>query len=238
MKILDFTENTISLYVDEDSDELNNRKLVYILNNLRSRKLVGIDDYSLSYNSLVIHYTPHKIEPSYIKKDLVNIEKSYTSSDVTKKTVVEIPVCYDEEFGLDQKKYQDKGLSQEEIISLHTEKDYLIFMIGFLPGFPFLNGVNEKLRMERLTSPRTSIPKGSVGIAGTQTGIYPSSSPGGWNIIGRTPVELSNFKNNFKLPFQAGDFIKFVAVTRDEYNDIRTQIKAEKYNFTVTERDF
>ncbi len=236
MEILEFSEDTITVYVNEASLEKNNRKLVYILYKMKSINLHGIIDSAISYNSLVIHYTPRLIDSIHIRKVLSNAEKSYSLNTSNTKRIVEIPVCYDAHFGLDHDKFYDRGLSKEDIISMHTEKEYLIYMIGFLPGFPFLNGVHEKLRIERLASPRVAIPKGSVGIAGEQTGIYPSASPGGWNIIGRTPVELASSKNDFVTPFKAGDYIKFVAINRQEFDEMQSLVKANKFNFVVTER--
>lgn len=236
MEILEFSEDTITVYVNEASLEKNNRKLVYILYKMKSINLHGIIDSAISYNSLVIHYTPRLIDSIHIRKVLSNAEKSYSLNTSNTKRIVEIPVCYDAHFGLDHDKFYDRGLSKEDIISMHTEKEYLIYMIGFLPGFPFLNGVHEKLRIERLASPRVAIPKGSVGIAGEQTGIYPSASPGGWNIIGRTPLNLEIKNDNLDIPYGVGDYIKFVPISRDEFDEIEKLEFNNQYDCVSYER--
>lgn len=233
MQILEFSEDTVTVQVNEATPEDNNLKLVFISEQLREMNFEGIFDYSISYNALVIYYSPDLVEVSDIKETLEQIEASYSPKAIGTKRVVEIPVCYDCEFGLDLHRFE---LDKEEIVALHTEKEYLIYMIGFLPGFPFLNGVDEKLIMERLSTPRTAIPKGSVGIAGSQTGIYPSVSPGGWNIIGRTPVSLTILDNNLSLPFETGDYIKFVSVDRHEFDDIASLVEQKTYKFVVHER--
>src|SRR5699024_9656039 len=106
-------------------------------------------------------------------------------------TLYEIPVCYEEEFGWDMGEVTNShSISQQELVALHTEPTYTVSFLGFSPGFPFLNGMNQAIQTSRKQNPRLEVPKGSVGLAGKQTGIYPSQSPGGWQIIGRTPIEL------------------------------------------------
>lgn len=233
MKILEFSEDTITVYIDENSLEDNNSKLLFILGKIESTGLPGIVDYSLSYNSLVIYYEPESIETARIKEMLERIERTYSPKVIREKKIVEIPVCYDGEYGLDHYLFQEKGLSKEDIVALHTEPEYLIYMIGFLPGFPFLNGVHEKLKMERLSTPRTAIPKGSVGIAGSQTGLYPLVSPGGWNIIGRTPVTFNISDKNMNIPFAAGDYIKFTPIDRQEFEEIEKLIEDGAFKFVI-----
>jgi inhibitor of KinA len=113
------------------------------------------------------------------------------------------------------------GLTAQEVIDIHTSGEYLVYMIGFAPGFPYLGGMSEKIAAPRRSSPRTSIPAGSVGIAGMQTGVYPLSTPGGWQLIGNTPLEL--FKPYEQPPslLRAGDIVKFVSVTEEEYHALK-----------------
>ena len=109
------------------------------------------------------------------------------------------------------------GLTEQEVIALHTGRDYRIYMLGFLPGFPYLGGLDERLFTPRLGTPRTAIPAGSVGIGGEQTGIYPIASPGGWQLIGRTPLKLFDPAAG-TLPYAAGDRIRFTPITKAEFN--------------------
>jgi inhibitor of KinA len=143
---------------------------------------------------------------------------------------IEIPVCYDSEFALDAPFVSDSlKINFKEIIKAHTKPSYRIYGIGFLPGFMYLGGLESQLKISRKHSPRMSVPKGSVGIAGIQTGVYPQESPGGWQIIGNCPLEF--FKVNEKPPFFAavGDTISFVSITKDQYKLIKIEEEAGVY---------
>ncbi len=134
--------------------------------------------------------------------------------------IISIPVCYeDQEFAPDLEKVcAHAKMTKEDVIRLHSASEYLIYMMGFLPGFPYLGGMDERLNTPRLESPRTKIPAGSLAIGGAQTGLYPVESPGGWNIIGRTPLKLFDLSRNPQFLYRAGDKIRFVPVSRQEFD--------------------
>lgn len=142
-----------------------------------------------------------------------------------------IPVCYDSIFGVDVEEIaKEKNLPTSEVVRLHSEAIYKVYFIGFLPGFLYLGGLDKRLFIPRKTSPRQHIQKGAVGIGGEQTGIYPNASPGGWNIIGNSPLVFFNPKMEVPCFVSPGDNIHFVAVTHKAHQEISSQIKNGTYS--------
>jgi KipI family sensor histidine kinase inhibitor len=184
----------------------------------------GITEVIPTYRSLLIVYDPSSTNPVKLRKTLKTLEARLDEIKIPPPVTVEIPVCYGGEFGPDiEYVAESHNLTVEEVIELHCRPEYLIYMVGFTPGFPFLGGLSEKLHTPRLETPRTFVPEGSVGVANNQTGIYPVASPGGWRILGRTPVKL--FAPGRRNPFlyQAGDRIKFNPISTEEYARILKQ---------------
>jgi len=124
-------------------------------------------------------------------------------------------------------------LSKEEVIKIHTGTDYLVYMLGFMPGFTYLGGMSEKIATPRLESPRLQIYPGSVGIAGKQTGMYPSMSPGGWRIIGRTQLKLYNPDSDTPVYISSGDYVRYVSISEEEYNDILKKVENNEYKLNI-----
>ena len=150
------------------------------------------------------------------------------------KLITEIPVCYGGVFGPDIENVAKlAGLTVEEVIKIHSQEDYLIYMLGFLPGFTYLGGLDERIHTPRLANPRIKIPAGSVGIGGSQTGIYPLDSPGGWQLIGKTPVKTYDPLREPPILFEAGQYIRFVPVTEDEYYKIEDKISKGQYQYSI-----
>ena len=183
-----------------------------------------------AYSSLVIHYDVIKLKKNLAKENLVSDRLKIAVEELLSQPLridqknarqIRIPVCYETEFAPDM---QDlalaNNLSAEEVISLHLAETYRVYMLGFLPGFCYLGQVNQKIAMSRKQQPHPVAP-GSVGIAGRQTGIYPFASPGGWRIIGRTPLKL--FDSNAQSPalLTAGNYVQFYAIDRNEFNYIQ-----------------
>jgi KipI family sensor histidine kinase inhibitor len=184
----------------------------------------GVIEVIPTYRSLLIVYEPSSTNPVKLQKTLKTLEARLDEIKIPPPDTVEIPVCYGGEFGPDiEYVAESHNLTVEEVIELHCRPEYLIYMVGFTPGFPFLGGLSEKLHTPRLETPRTFVPEGSVGVANNQTGIYPVASPGGWRLLGRTPVKL--FAPGRRNPFlyQAGDRIKFNPITAEEYARISEQ---------------
>lgn len=174
-----------------------------------------------SYQTILIDYLPFRIN----EKDLVHklhqmISKFDTQSlSLVQPNHITIPVYYSEETALDLPRFQDRGLSLDALISLHTQAEYAVSAIGFAPGFAFLSDVDTQLHMPRLATPRTRVPAGSVGIADNKTAVYPSDSPGGWNIIGRSPLPLFSDTPPF-IPFEVGDKVAFNAISKQKFIEL------------------
>lgn len=144
---------------------------------------------------------------------------------------ITIPVCYEEPFDLDLGRVvKESNLSTEQVIKKHSDAVYTVYLIGFLPGFPYLGGLSEELYTPRLDKPRKSVEKGSVGIGGRQTGIYPITSPGGWNIIGKTPIDLFDVNRNPAFLLQPGDQITFESITFDEFYIVKEKFEVNPHN--------
>ncbi len=161
---------------------------------------------------------------------LKQIYDSTSGRDQKKVRLWKIPVCYDIEFGIDLQLFSEKQkMSKDAIIQRHTKPHYTVYFVGFLPGFLYLGGLNASLFIPRRKTPRLKIPKGSVAIGGNQTGIYPMESPGGWHIIGNSPISF--FNADFKQPCFAtsGDKIEFVPISKEKYKAIKTLVDAEVY---------
>jgi KipI family sensor histidine kinase inhibitor len=184
---------------------------------LKSLNIDGLIEIIPSYTSIFISYDIFKYNYSSLKELLEkSIDLAYEED--SKENIITIDVYYGEEVGLDLTSMSDKTkLSIEEIIKIHSSKLYDVFAIGFLPGFAYLASVDEKIALPRLSTPRKQIPKGSVAIADSQTAVYPQNSPGGWNIIGRTNMELFDKSHEKLSPLSVGDKVKFNPISKEEY---------------------
>ncbi|SFE90570.1 5-oxoprolinase subunit PxpB [Alteribacillus iranensis] len=202
------------------SPEVNEhiRKVMWSAKNYKGN---GIIEWVPTYTGVTVHYDPASVSWSTLKSTIKQVMETAYKLTLPAAQIYDIPVCYGGEFGSDLKKIaHQKGMKEEEVIALHSNRKYLIFMLGFTPGFPYLGGMDEKLATPRLDTPRTFVEKGSVGIAGIQTGVYPVASPGGWNIIGRTPIPLFNPQRENPVLLEAGAFLRFYPITRQEYEEI------------------
>lgn len=185
---------------------------------IAAAKLPGAGETVPAFASLMLTYDPLVTDYDTLAAALQKLADAPEHGSTTEAgRCVTIPVCYGGDFGPDLPFVaQHAGLTQQQVVKLHSGRDYRIYMLGFLPGFPYLGGLDERLFTPRLGTPRTAIPAGSVGIGGEQTGIYPIASPGGWQLIGRTPLRLFD-PDAGALPYAAGDSIRFVPITPQEY---------------------
>jgi KipI family sensor histidine kinase inhibitor len=189
---------------------------------LKKNKIKGIVETVPTFRSLLIYYDPLKISYKKLGKCIRTATDGNKASDANLKRIIEIPVCYGGEYGEDLTDVASHaGMSETEVVNIHSSVNYLIYMLGFLPGFPYLGGLDKRLEIPRLPNPRTLIPAGSVGIGGEQTGVYPIASPGGWRLIGRTPLTLYDSEKKIPTLYQAGDYIHFQPI--DEYDFVRIE---------------
>jgi KipI family sensor histidine kinase inhibitor len=202
---------------DEISREVN-EKVRRMALAIKAEILEGIIETVPTYRSLLIIYNPTVLPIEDLKKRLELIEKGLQQTPLPEPKLTHIPVIYGGIYGPDLEgvaKYLQ--ISVEEVIRLHCSQAYLIYMIGFMPGFPYMGELPEALVTPRLKTPRLSVPKGSVAIAQRQTGIYSMESPGGWRLLGRTPMELFDPEKDPPSLLQIGDFVQFYPVTEKEF---------------------
>ena len=185
---------------------------------IEGAKLPGVVDVTSSYESVAVFFDLPQVEPDIEDKIRVLIASAGVRVS-PKKRRVQIPVCYDEEFALDLDRVANHtSLTPDAIVTLHSSAEYTVACIGFMPGFPFLAGLPQQLRVPRLESPRTKVSAGSVAIANAQAGVYPLESPGGWNVLGRTPLQLFRVNENPPTLLRPGDCVQFRRITRAQFD--------------------
>ncbi len=216
-------------FKNEISEEVNNRVAI-LKASIENSRVIGMLECIPTYRSLTVRYNPCEISFEELGKRINEfMEKAGSSAEAVAKVYV-VPVCYGGEFGPDLDNVGSiNAMSDEEVIKIHVSVDYRIYMLGFTPGFPYLGGLNESIATPRLKQPRTKIYAGSVGIAGKQTGIYPIDSPGGWQIIGRTPLRLFDIDRKDPILLEAGNYIRFKAIDHEEYQRIVEAVEEGTY---------
>jgi inhibitor of KinA len=232
MEITPLGDSALLVRVAEDFDDAPEdalRKVLAAKRGLEAAQIPGVIEIAPAYTTVALFYDPVRaidagapIENVFgwveqrIRKALSEMEEIH--ADRATGSLVEIPVCYETEFAIDLEEVaQRAGIHCKEVVDLHCGADYRVHCLGFTPGFPFLGGLPRKLATPRRDVPRKEIVAGSVAIGGRQTGIYPIKSPGGWNVIGRTPLQLFDPQKDPPALLRAGDRVRFRSITREEF---------------------
>ncbi len=230
ISINDASENSIIVYFgSETSDSISNQISAFCIH-MKTNYQTYIIDLISSYASVLLIFDVPNINHSEIKRivraSLAKLEKSSKKSGVSEeKQVITLPVLYGGENGPDLSTIaKNAGISEREVISIHESKPYLVYAIGFAPGFAYLGEVDPKIASPRLETPRQMVPKGAVAIADRQTAVYPAESPGGWNIIGICPIPMFNSLSPPYMPVSVGDTVKFESIDENQFDKIQEKL--------------
>lgn len=220
-------------FPEEISPQVN-RSVRALWYKLGEQALSGILSMVPTYRSLLIHYDPEVLKSEKLQRLVVDLADQLQEEETLPGRVVTLPVLYGGKQGPDLAAVaQHNKLTEDEVVAIHTEGEYLVYMLGFAPGFPYLGGLDPRLHTPRLEVPRTRVRAGSVGIAGQQTGVYSTNSPGGWQLIGHTPVPLFSPYAKDPVLLRPGDIVKFRAVEEQEYLAIKQQVESGSYQVEV-----
>ena len=218
---------------EQISPEINKR-VQKLAKAIREKPLAGIIETVPTFRSLTVQYDPAAITQKKLCKKLTGYITQEQKQESEDARIFGIPVCYGGQFGEDLCIVaKHAGLSEKEVIKIHSGPEYLIYMLGFLPGFAYLGGLDSRIETPRLQTPRKAIPAGAVGIGGRQTGIYPVASPGGWNLIGKTPLRFYDPDRAEPILLRAGDFIRFLPVSQKEFETIENDIQHGTFTLDI-----
>lgn len=236
MQITPLGDHALMVELGDSINESTHRRVQAAWRALAAEKLPGVSEAVPAYTSVTLFYDPWQVVQAgapegeivgWLSAKVRERLKDPPKAAKAKPRAVEIPVCYGDTFGPDLARVAALAkLSPEEIIKRHAKATYMVYLIGFAPGFPYLGGLPKELATPRHAKPRMEVPAGSVGIAGEQTGIYPQVTPGGWNLIGATPLRLFQPESNPPALLRAGDEVTFKPITPDEFRALEQAQKS------------
>jgi inhibitor of KinA len=235
MDVIPLGDSVLLVRLEDDLEKpsyLSLEKVLNALRHLQAAQIPGVVDLASAYTTIAVFFDPVRVVDAgapvagvidwLTTRIQVALQKgSKRKQKKAEPRFVEIPVCYDDEFGFDLGDVaQRANVSAKEVTRIHAAPEYRVACVGFTPGFGFLSGLDPKLATPRRSTPRTEVPAGSVAIGGTQTGVYPLRSPGGWNIIGRTPLRMFDIRRDPPALLCAGDRVCFRSITRAEFDSL------------------
>lgn len=219
------SDHSILIEFDDDISEDLLRYILGIADSIHNSTPTGFIELVPAYNSLLIIFEPLEFQPEQALSQIKTTIEQAKPVDASNSRTIEIPVCYDERVANDIEHVAAYcGMSVAELIEAHSSQDYTVYMLGFLPGFLYLGGLDERLHCPRRDNPRTKIEAGSVGIGGSQTGVYPIASPGGWQIIGRTPIVMLDVTKSPPAIASPLDKVRFVPISYEEFEKLSEAI--------------
>jgi inhibitor of KinA len=217
-------DRAVLITLGESIDEATHRRVRAVTARIDADSPRGFVDRVPAFASVVVHYEPCLVEANRPSPHdafvaaLQHILSDIRDDELPRARVVEIPVCYGGDLGPDiDDVARQHGIDAQEVIDIHVAGDYLVYMVGFMPGFAYLGGLSSRITTPRRQTPRMAVPAGTVGIGGEQTGVYPLVSPGGWNLIGRTPLKIFDITREEPALLATGDRVRFSSITRDEF---------------------
>jgi inhibitor of KinA len=234
MKFLYAGDSALVIELGDAIDPAVNRRVHDLRRLIEQRRVTGITETVPTYRSLLVCYDPLATTRCALENTLQGLAEAGADTSHSPARLVEFPTAYGGEFGPDLGFVAEHAkLQVEDVIRIHSGTDYLVYMMGFTAGFPYLGGMSPTIATPRLATPRTRIPAGSVGIAQQQTGIYPADSPGGWRIIGRTPLRIFDIARTPPVVIEAGDYVRFVPVATEEFRDVERRVEHGTYPLSV-----
>jgi inhibitor of KinA len=218
-RVVPLGDSALLVEFDNRIEQSINERCIALAEALEARRIAGVRDVVPAYRTVAVYFDPLKTDAAELRRELQQALAARAAVAPRPREIIRVPVCYGAADGPDLGEVaRFAGSSEEEIVSLHTGTVYRVFMLGFSPGFAYMGPVDARIAAPRRSAPRTAVPAGSVGIAGQQTGIYPSETPGGWQLVGRTPLRVFDPSRTPPSLFRAGDRVQFFPIGRDQWD--------------------
>lgn len=233
-KYLIFGDRAIIIQLGNEISPQINKKVRSLYMAITQANIAGVVSVNPTYTSITVEYKPNVIRYKEICEEFDKLSENLDNMWLPAPSIITVPVLYGGEKGPDIETVMSmNNLTEDQVISVHTSVDYLVYMLGFTPGFAFLGGLDKRLHTPRLQTPRVHIKGGSVGIANSQTGIYSVDSPGGWQLIGHTPVKMYDPNRSTPIIHKSGDYIRFKSIEKTEYDDIKEKVDSGVFDYAT-----